>query len=135
VISVLTLRGLNVGGNTKQPSNPDIPSHISDGFLENGDHVSFVGRPFPLQHADQHLARIKGYGYNVIRFLVTWEAIEHAGPYLFLNEARLLTNSGIYDDEYVDYVVAILRKCKEHKLLVFIDPHQDVVFCPRITSR
>ncbi len=79
--SVLTLRGLNVGGNTKQPSNPDTPSHIRDGFLENGDHVSFVGRPFPLQDADQHLARIKGYGYNVIRFLVTWEAIEHAGPY------------------------------------------------------
>ena len=79
--SVLTLRGLNVGGNTKQPSNPDTPSHIRDGFLENGDHVSFVGRPFPLQDADQHIARIKGYGYNVIRFLVTWEAIEHAGPY------------------------------------------------------
>src|SRR5208282_6795442 len=79
--SVLTLRGLNVGGNTKQPSNPDTPSHIRDGFLENGDHVSFVGRPFPLQDADQHIARIKGYGYNVIRFLISWEAIEHAGPY------------------------------------------------------
>ena len=79
--SVLTLRGLNVGGNTKQPSNPHTPSHIRDGFLENGDHVSFVGRPFPLQDADQHLARIKGYGYNVLRFLITWEAIEHAGPY------------------------------------------------------
>jgi Cellulase (glycosyl hydrolase family 5) len=81
-----------------------------------------------LQDADQHLARIKGYGYNVIRFLVNWEAIEHSGPYLFFFEARLLTNSGIYDDEYVDYVVAILQKCKDHKLLVFIDPHQDVVF-------
>jgi hypothetical protein len=78
--SVLTLRGLNVGGNTKQPSTPDIPSHVRDGFLD-GDNVSFVGRPFPLQDADQHLARIKGYGFNVIRFLITWEAIEHAGPY------------------------------------------------------
>ena len=36
-------------------------------------------------------------------------------------------NSGKYDDEYVDYVVAILQKCRDHKLLVFIDPHQDVV--------
>jgi hypothetical protein len=79
-VSVLTLRGLNVGGNTKQPSDPYIPSHISEGFLD-GDQVSFVGRPFPLQDADQHLARIKGYGYHVIRFLITWEAIEHAGPY------------------------------------------------------
>jgi hypothetical protein len=78
---ILTLRGLNVGGNTKQPLKPDIPSHINEGFLD-GDQVSFVGRPFPLQDADQHLARLKGYGYNVIRFIVTWEAIEHAGPYV-----------------------------------------------------
>jgi hypothetical protein len=33
----------------------------------------------------------------------------------------------MYDDEYVDYVVAILQKCRDHRLLVFIDPHQDVV--------
>jgi hypothetical protein len=35
--------------------------------------------------------------------------------------------SGKYDDEYVDYVVKILQKCRDHKLYVFIDPHQDVV--------
>jgi hypothetical protein len=74
------LRGLNVGGNTKQPTSPNIPSHVRQGFLD-GDKISFVGRPFPLHEADQHLSRIKGYGYNVIRFLITWEAIEHAGPY------------------------------------------------------
>jgi len=77
---ILTLRGLNVGGNTKQPSKPPIYSHIREGFLDGGDEVSFVGRPFSIQDADQHLSRIKGYGYNVIRFLITWEAIEHAGP-------------------------------------------------------
>ena len=58
-----------------------MPSHISGEDFFNGDEVSFVGRPFLLAEADQHLARIKGYGYNVIRFLITWEAIEHAGPY------------------------------------------------------
>jgi hypothetical protein len=36
----------------------------------------------------------------------------------------------MYDDEYVDYVVAILQKCRDHRLLVFIDPHQDVVRPP-----
>lgn len=77
---MLTLRGLNVGGNTKQPTCPNIPSHIPDSFLEDADSVSFVGRPFPLDNADTHLARIKGYGFNVIRFLITWEAIEHIGP-------------------------------------------------------
>jgi hypothetical protein len=85
---ILTLRGLNVGGNTKQPLKPDIPSHINEGFLD-GDEVSFVGRPFPLQDADQHLARLKGYGYNVIRFIVTWEAIEHAGPYVSIFKAKV----------------------------------------------
>jgi hypothetical protein len=40
---------------------------------------------------------------------------------------HLLIERGKYDDEYVDYIVAILQKCKDHKLLVFIDPHQDVV--------
>lgn len=38
-----------------------------------------------------------------------------------------IDDRGILDDEYVDYVVAMLRKCKDHGLLVFIDPHQDVV--------
>jgi hypothetical protein len=124
------LRGLNVGGNTKQPTTPDIPSHVRDGFLD-GDNVSFVGRPFPLQDADKHLARIKGYGFNVIRFLITWEAIEHSGPYNSHSETEPTNNSGKYDDEYVDYVVAILQKCRDHRILVFIDPHQDVVmrFC------
>ena len=39
----------------------------------------------------------------------------------------------MYDDEYVDYVVAILQKCRDHRLLVFIDPHQDVVVHPLTT--
>jgi hypothetical protein len=38
----------------------------------------------------------------------------------------MLISSLKYDDEYVNYVVAILRKCRDHQLLVFIDPHQDV---------
>lgn len=33
----------------------------------------------------------------------------------------------MYDEEYIDYVIEVLRKCREHGLLVFMDPHQDVV--------
>jgi hypothetical protein len=48
-----------------------------------------------------------------VRFLVTWEAIEHAGP-------------GLYDEEYLDYVRAVVEKAAEHGIDLFIDPHQDV---------
>lgn len=35
--------------------------------------------------------------------------------------------SGIYDFEYINYVIQILLKCRKHSLKVFIDPHQDTV--------
>jgi len=75
--------------------------------------VSFIGRPFPLKEAEQHLRRIKNWGFNSLRFLVTWEAIEHAGP-------------GQYDTEYLDYIEEILKIIDSEGLWVIVDPHQDV---------
>ncbi|MEO1652489.1 MAG: cellulase family glycosylhydrolase [Bacteroidota bacterium] len=108
----MLLRGLNVGGNTKNPFQPYMPSDQSAGFFE-GKTVSFVGRPFPLEEADEHLRRIKKWGFHFIRFLVTWEAIEHEGP-------------GIYDEEYLEYIYQVLQKAGEMGINAFIDPHQDV---------
>jgi hypothetical protein len=78
---VLTLRGVNLGSDAKNPTNPSLPSHIKEGLF-NADNVSFIGAPFPLKDADDHLGRIKGYGFNIVRFVFSWEALEHAGPYL-----------------------------------------------------
>lgn len=108
----LLLRGVNLGGNAKIPAQPDSPSHRREQLFEHR-HVSFVGRPFPLAEADEHFARLKAWGLTFLRFLITWEAIEHDGP-------------GRYDHAYLDYLEAIVAKAGEHGLQLFIDPHQDV---------
>ena len=76
---VITLRGVNLGSDAKNPTRPHLPSHISKGLFD-ADDVSFIGAPFALADADQHLGRIKGYGFNIVRFVFCWEALEHAGP-------------------------------------------------------
>lgn len=108
----LILRGLNLGGDSKFPVSPDGRTHRRDGFYE-GRNVSFVGRPFPLDKADEHFARLAGWGQCFLRFLVTWEAVEHEGP-------------GIYDTAYLDYLEAVVDSAARHGISLFIDPHQDV---------
>lgn len=107
------LRGVNLGGSSKVPTIPDGSTHIREGFLDNPAGVSFVGRPFPLEEADEHFRRLRHWGLTFIRLTITWEAIEHTGP-------------GQYDTDYLDYLTEIVRKAGEHDMLVFIDPHQDV---------
>lgn len=106
------LRGVNLGGSSKYPSIPNMPSHIGEGFFQHRK-VSFVGRPFPLAEAEEHYTRLKAWGINCLRFLITWEAIEHEDP-------------GIYDEEYLDYLYQVVAKADEYGFYVFIDPHQDV---------
>jgi len=109
----MILHGINVGGSTKLPFEPLIPSHQKEQFYETVYNVSSVGRPFPLNQADEHFERLYQWGYRFVRLLVTWEAIEHAGP-------------GLYDEDYLNYVQAIVKKANDHHINVFIDPHQDV---------
>ncbi len=108
----LILRGANLGGSTKAPYKPNGATYCREGFFDHRA-VSFVGRPFPLAEADEHLSRLAAWGMTTLRFLITWEAIEHAGP-------------GEYDQAYLDYVYAVVKKASEHGFDVFIDPHQDV---------
>jgi len=108
---MVLLRGFNLGGDCKVPFGNGGTNFPSD-FSDHRD-VSFVGRPFPLAEADDHLGRIKGWGMNCLRLLTTWEAVEHKGP-------------GQYDTAYLDYFAEVVRLAGKHGLYVFIDFHQDV---------
>ncbi len=98
-------RGCNLGGDSKIPASP--PGDPLD------SRVSFVGRPFPLEQADSHFARLASWGFNIVRFVITWEAVEHDGP-------------GLYDEDYLAYLREILKKAESYGISVIIDPHQDV---------
>ena len=106
------LHGVNLSGGSKVPTEPLGFTHLPDS-LDEKRKVSFIGRPFPLEEADEHFLRLKHWGLDFLRFIVTWEAIEHDGP-------------GMYDEDYLDYLEAVLEKAQAHDINLFIDPHQDV---------
>jgi hypothetical protein len=106
----LLLRGVNLSGSSKVPIG--LPTRVREGFFDQR-HVSFVGRPFPIEQADEHFARLREWGLTFVRLLVTWEAIEHAGP-------------GQYDEAYLDYLAQVIDAARRYNIRLFIDPHQDV---------
>ncbi|KAK0458583.1 glycoside hydrolase [Desarmillaria tabescens] len=105
---VCGLRGVNLSGSSKSPAN-----HDDDVFPAEHETVTFVGRPFPLEEAHEHLSRLRRWGFTFIRFLVMWEAVEHAGL-------------GIYDTEYLDYIRNLLSMLPQYGMIAFVALHQDV---------
>ncbi|KAL8276134.1 hypothetical protein RQP46_011465 [Phenoliferia psychrophenolica] len=108
----ILMRGVNLSGLSKLPTSPSGFTHLAEGFYDH-EHVSFVGRPFPLEEAHEHFSRLKQWGLTFLRFVVTWESLEHEGP-------------GIYDADYLEYIASLIRLMPQYGLKCFIDPHQDV---------
>ena len=105
------LRGVNLGGDCKVPyprGGTDYPGDFSD-----HRRVSFIGRPFLRKEADEHFQRLRSWGFNCLRLLTTWEAVEHRGPYEF-------------DEDYLGYFTEICRKAGDYGFAVYVDFHQDV---------
>ena len=108
----LILHGVNLSGGSKVPANPPGYTHLTDS-LDERRNVSFVGRPFPLEEADDHFGRLAHWGLDFLRLVVTWEALEHEAP-------------GTYDEDYLDYIKALIEKAHEYDIKLSIDAHQDV---------
>lgn len=49
---------------------------------------------------------------TLLRLIVTWEALEHAGP-------------GEYDEDFITYLSSLLEMMPEYGIKCIIDPHQD----------
>lgn len=105
------LRGINISGANKSPYKKQFYKNKKDFFHEKN--LSFIGHPFPLSEAKTHFERLHYWGFNAIRFVIPWEALEHQGP-------------GKYDLDYMDYVRKILECASSFGFFIFIDPHQDV---------
>ncbi|KAF5025416.1 hypothetical protein F66182_2518 [Fusarium sp. NRRL 66182] len=112
----LFLRGLNISGASKLPTEPNGLSHLDDGFYEHHRVVTFIGRPFPLQEAPLHFGRLRAWGAPFVRLLVTWESIGHAGPD---PETDL-------DLEYIAYLRRLIELMPQYGIKCFICAHQDV---------
>ena len=108
----LILRGVNLGGDAKNPAGPPGWGLRAES-LADPENASFVGRPFPLEDADAHFERLSKAGLTFQRLVVTWEALEHAGP-------------GQYDEAFLAYLRKVLDAAARKGVSVFIDPHQDV---------
>ncbi|KAG0284635.1 hypothetical protein BGZ96_011023 [Linnemannia gamsii] len=106
---------ISTTGSEKIRNKGEIPgviySYKEKHFFEHRS-VSFVNRPFPLAEAEMHFERLARWGCQVLRVLVPWEALEHSGP-------------GIYDEEYIDYLIQLLKIAAKFGLKVFLDPHVD----------
>jgi len=105
------LRGVNLGGDCKVPY-PDGGTNFRSDF-SNHREVSFIGRPFPLGEAGEHFSRLRAWGFNCLRLLTTWEAVEHRGP-------------RDYDAAYLDYFADLCRLAGDYGFYLFVDFHQDV---------
>ena len=101
----MLFRGINLSASSK------LPMKGTD--LYDKEAISFVGRPFPLEDAPRHFERLKSWGFNLLRFVITWEAIEPLGP-------------GLYDEEYIDYIVQLMEMAGQYGLYVIVDCHQDI---------
>jgi hypothetical protein len=96
--------GANVGGDTK----------VAEIKVVGGvPGATFMDRPFPIDQADTEFETMRVKGFNSIRLLLVWEAIQPDRPDHF-------------DTAYLAYVRQLVQKAGQHGIYVLLDMHQDM---------
>lgn len=98
--------------------------HVADGVIRDPGGRTTILRGVNLANAHKkkpylsdfgpadYVALREKYGFTVLRFLVTWAAIE--------------PQKGVYDERYLDEVAKRMAWAKDAGLLVVVDMHQDL---------
>lgn len=108
----LLFRGVNFASRSKLPPYlPIAPLDVS--------HINYVELQEEIKNVGKHLDHLKDLGFNVIRLLIMWKALEPVpNPHLdeLLPEAKI----------YLDMIKVIIDKLRERRLFVILDFHQDI---------
>ncbi len=110
------IHGINLSGSNKFPVNEDPCTFEVSGI------PTYVGKPFPLEKADEYFAQIKNLGFNTVRFLISIEGVMPESP------DRI-------DEKYLDYIEQLIKKAAQYDIYVLIDSHTDAVFSRFLISR
>jgi len=104
------LQGVNLSGSNKFPDGERFPNAQ---FPYADWPLSYVGKPFPREAADKILGHLQDIGFNAVRFLISWEALQPEGPDKF-------------DEEYIKYVDEMVARAAAYGIYVLLDMHQDI---------
>ena len=108
----LLFRGVNFASRSKLPPYlPIAPLGIS--------HINYVDLQEEINNVGKDLDHLKDLGFNVIRLLIMWKALEPVpNPHLdeLLPEAK----------KYLEMIKLIIDKLHERRLFVILDFHQDI---------
>jgi len=85
--------------------------------MRNQNNISFIGKPFPLEEAEEYFCGLKKTGTNSFKLTIPWAAIEHEGE-------------GIYDEAYLAYLRKIIIAADKEGISVFIEPIKDLQSVP-----
>jgi hypothetical protein len=86
--------------------------------------VSYIGRPFPLEEAENWYRLLAELGFNSVRLITNWESIQPYRPGTCAGREGYTTEC--YDLAYLDYYESLIEAAAKQGIYVLVDMHQDI---------